>query len=128
MRCVLFVAFAAVSLPIVAAWDPKECHQYLAEEAKHEVVHAGWGGMSFNTTRYTTVAGDIQPDQCSVNNKVRNGAKFAKVIRDNDIVYVNGTVTADGGVLTGQNGNGTWARDIITTAQRTIINLLSRRH
>lgn len=122
MRSVLLVAVAAVSLPRVAAWDPKECHQYLAEEATHEVVHAGWGGMSFNSSRYTTVAGDIQPELC--------GTKFAKVIRNNDIVYVNGTVTSDGGVLTGQSGNGTWVSSVITTctAQWSIMNLLFRGH
>lgn len=38
MRSVM-VAAVAVFLPLAAAWDPPECHEYLAQQAKLEGAH-----------------------------------------------------------------------------------------
>ena len=86
MRCFALhlLVVASASLQYAAAYDPKVCHQYLAQQAAFDVADGAvverrlaWSGHTFNGTRYTTSAGLT----------LSCGAKFAAVIRDHDVTY-----------------------------------------
>jgi hypothetical protein len=107
-KIALFVA--AVSLTPAVSWNPPECHQDLAQEAKLDVADEarkqlrGWSGHSFNASvRYTTIKRMKDQRYCK---------DIIKTLQVNDSVYLSGVVTPDGGVVTAKSGNGRWAGEV----------------
>ena len=107
MRSVMMAA-VAVSLPLAAAWDPPECHEYLAQQAKlegaHEAVLKDWSGHSFNNSQYRARNSTIGVVGC--------GKKIFTILKANDLTFLNGDVTSEGGTVMAKSGNGTWAGEV----------------
>jgi hypothetical protein len=106
LKIALYLSVAAVSLTPAAAWDPKECHQYLAQETNLEGPGGpGWSGHSFNASkRYITYSGG--------SDNTTKCKKISKALKVLDSVYLSGNVTADGGVVTAKSGSGRWAGEV----------------